>query len=61
MLAMKYQKEIQRNSFCLTQYIMKKIIAMSVLAGMILSSCSQQANCPAYGTTRADAPKVKRA
>lgn len=40
---------------------MKKIIAMSVLVGMILSSCSQQANCPAYGTTRADAPKVKRA
>jgi outer membrane lipoprotein-sorting protein len=40
---------------------MKKIIAMGILAGMFLSACSQQTNCPAYGTTRADAPKVKRA
>lgn len=40
---------------------MKKLIAVGVLAGFILSSCSQQTNCPAYGTTRADAPKVKRA
>jgi hypothetical protein len=39
---------------------MKKLIALSVLAGVILSSCSQQTNCPAYGTTRADTPKVKR-
>ncbi|WP_395768199.1 hypothetical protein [Aquirufa sp.] len=39
---------------------MKKLIAVGVLAGMILGSCSQQNNCPAYGTTRADAPKVKR-
>jgi hypothetical protein len=40
---------------------MKKIIALSVLASLLLSACSQQTNCPAYGTTRADAPKVKRA
>ena len=39
---------------------MKKFIAIAILAALFLSSCAQTTNCPAYGTTRLDTPKVKR-
>lgn len=39
---------------------MKKIAAFVLLAAMLMSSCAQSNNCPAYGTTRLDTPKVKR-
>ncbi|MDF0694512.1 hypothetical protein [Aquirufa ecclesiirivi] len=39
---------------------MKKILAIVLFATFVCGACSQNTNCPAYGTTRADAPKVKR-
>lgn len=40
---------------------MKKLIALIVLAGLIFSSCAQPSYCPAYGTTKVEAVKIKRA
>jgi PBP1b-binding outer membrane lipoprotein LpoB len=39
---------------------MKKIAAIALRAALFMSSCAQSNNCPAYGTTRLDTPKVKR-
>jgi hypothetical protein len=39
---------------------MKKIAAITLLAALFMSSCAQSNNCPAYGTTRLETPKVKR-
>jgi len=40
---------------------MKKLLAFSVLAGLLISSCAQPSYCPAYGTTKVEAVKIKRA
>ena len=39
---------------------MKKNAALVILAALFMSSCAESYNCPAYGTTRLDIPKVKR-
>jgi hypothetical protein len=40
---------------------MKKLIALTVFAGLLLSACAQPSYCPAYGTTKVEAVKIKRA
>jgi len=39
---------------------MKKLLLLSLLAGLSLASCARKNNCPAYSNTKVDVPSNPR-